>query len=274
MGDQGPLKVLAEGIGHPFRVGAGLRDLSAARRPLLQPAHWGLSCPRLRAPSHPWVEVAPSWVSGCCPFPREPAQTRVHIHTHGQVQAATPSVRLSTLPPAPQAPWLPSSQFSRSLPPQEPPSPAPVLVPSPTWLQRSLPREAWQGGGQLWGASRRGGPAEARAPAPAEHWPVPGQAGLALRTPGPPVGCSTESWIPRNAFGKDLFLNTKSAPPASCGNPTFCSPAFWSPRLSSVHRSIRLFICSVLSRGKLGGRKGEERVRKREGRKRNWKGGK
>lgn len=123
-------------------------------------------------------------MSGCCPFPREPAQTRVHIHTHGQVQAATPSVRLSTLPPAPQAPWLPSSQFSRSLPPQEPPSPAPVLVPSPIWLQRSLPREAWQGGGQLWGASHRGGPVEARAPAP-----VPGQAGLALRTPGPP------SWL-------------------------------------------------------------------------------
>lgn len=113
-------------------------------------------------------------MSGCCPFPREPAQTRVHIHTHGQVQAATPSVRLSTLPPAPQAPWLPSSQFSRSLPPQEPPSPAPVLVPSPTWLQRSLPREAWQGGGQLWGASGGSCPctsARAGGPGSPHAWP-------------------------------------------------------------------------------------------------------
>lgn len=122
MGDQGPLKVLAEGIGHPLRVGAGLRDLSAARRPLLQPAHWGLSCPRLRAPSHPWVEVAPSWVSGCCPFPREPAQTRVHIHTHGRCRrphqaSVCPHSHLLPRPPGFQARSSHGLSHPRSLPP-------------------------------------------------------------------------------------------------------------------------------------------------------------
>lgn len=273
MGDQGPLKVLAEGIGHPLRVGAGLRDLSAARRPLLQPAHWGLSCPRLRAPSHPWVEVAPSWVSGCCPFPREPAQTRVHIHTHGRCRRPHQASVCphSTCSPGPLASKLAVLTVSPT-PGASLPCPSPGPQPH---LAAAVPPQGglagWGpavGGQPPWGASGGSCPCTSRALASARA------GGPGSPHAWPPSRLFYRIVDPRNAFGKDLFLNTKSAPPASCGNPTFCSPAFWSPRLSSVHRSIRLFICSVLSRGKLGGRKGEERVRKREGRKRNWKGGK
>lgn len=175
-------------------------------------------------------------MSGCCPFPREPAQTRVHIHTHGRCRrphqaSVCPHSHLLPRPPGFQARSSHGLSHPRSLPPlPQSWSPAPPGCSGPVPPQGGL-----AGWGPAVGGQPPWGPAEARAPAP-----VPGQAGLALRTPGPPVGCSTESWIPRNAFGKDLFLNTKSAPPASCGNPTFCSPAFWSPRLSSVHRSVCL----------------------------------
>lgn len=127
-------------------------------------------------------------------------------------------------------------------PTPEPPSPALGLVPSPTWLQQSLPREAWQGGGQpLWEASGGSRPCTSQAPGSAR----PGV--LALCTPGPRRRVPESAVLqihgsPRNAFGKDLFLNTKNAPPASCGNSTFCSPhsGLHVCRLLSVRLSVYL----------------------------------
>lgn len=208
-------------------------------------------------------------MSGCCPFPRE-------LHRHACTSTHTGRCRrprqASVCPHSHLLPRPPGFQARSSHGLSHPRSPPPLpqsWSPAPPGCSGPSPGRPGRVGPSCGGPATVGG-----------QWRlVPlhqcqgRRAWLSARL-APRVGCSTESWIPRNAFGKDLFLNTKSAPPASCGNPTFCSPMFWSPHLSSVHRSIRLFICSVLSWGKLGGRKGEERVRKREGRKKKLEGGK
>lgn len=61
-------------------------------------------------------------MSGCCPFPREPAQTRVHIHTHGRCRrphqaSVCPHSHLLPRPPGFQARSSHGLSHPRSLPP-------------------------------------------------------------------------------------------------------------------------------------------------------------
>lgn len=84
----------------------------------------------------------------------------------------------------------------------------------------------------------------------------------------PRMGCSTDTWIPQNAFGKDLFLKKKPAPPTSGGDSTFCSPH------SGLHICCLSSVClsapSYPGGNSLGERGRKEKERGREG-KRNWK---
>lgn len=177
-----------------------------------------------------------------------PARTHLHRHacasTHGQMQTATPSVHVSTLPPAPLFPRPPDFQARSSHTVSHPGTSLPCPGPGPQpHLAAAVPP---QGGLAGWGPAAVGGQwrlaplhqpstgqCQARGPRSVHSWPQEAR---------PRVRCSTDTWVPRNAFGKDLFLNTKNAPPASCGNSTFCSPhsGLHVCRLLSVRLSVYL----------------------------------
>lgn len=165
--------------------------------------------------------------------------TRAHPHTRAGAGGHTkcPFVHTPTCSPGPLASKLAVLTVSPTPGASLPcPSPGPqphlaAAVPPPGGLAGWGPAV---GGQPPWGASGGSCPCTSRALASARA------GGPGSPHAWPPSRLFYRIVDPQNAFGKDLFLNTKSAPPASCGNPTFCSPAFWSPRLSSVHRSVCL----------------------------------